>query len=666
MKHPKNQQEYIQLAEELKEHDKRYFDEAKPVISDYEYDQLMKALLAYEKEHPDQILPDSPTLRLLEGPTKGFKQRAHLVPMMSLNNTYSEEELADFVKRVYKLLERKEVAFCCELKMDGTSISLQFEKGRLVHALTRGNGKIGDDVTANIKTIPTVPLKLQGSHFPDMMEVRGEVYMSLNTFHALNEEREEAGLEPFANPRNAAAGSLKLLDPKEVAKRKLNLVCYGIADVGHLLEEQIQVHEILKKWGFPIAKEGHLALCKNLDEMVYFARRIEKERSKLPFEIDGIVVKVNELKYHDLLGSTGKAPRFAVAFKFAPEQVFTKVNEITVQVGRTGVLTPVAELEPVFLAGSTISRATLHNQEEVTRKDIRVGDTVVIEKAGDVIPQIVKVDFDRRPTFSKPWHMPKHCPICKADVVHYSGEVAIRCPNSKCGGQKVRSMIYFASKHAMDIEHMGEKVIEQLVKKGLISRISDIYLLDAMSLAQLDGFKEKSIQNLLSSIETSKKCPLSRFIMGLGIKYVGVETAELLAEETGDLETLMQMREEDLLSIDGIGEKTAKTISDFFKDKENLEEIHLLLKHGVEPQKMKKKMGNHLFSGKTFVLTGTLAHFTRDEAAALVKERGGKVSGSVSKKTDFVLVGEDPGSKYDKAKEFGVAILSEKEFEKML
>ena len=663
---PKTQQEYIQLASELIEHDKHYYDEANPIISDFQYDQMMKDLIAYEKEHPDQILSDSPSIRINEGPTEGFKQKAHLRAMMSLNNTYSEEELSDFVKRIYKLLEKSEVHFCSELKMDGTSISLRYEKGRLVHALTRGNGKMGDDVTANIKMIQSVPLQLNGDNFPEVMEVRGEVYMSLETFLSLNREREEAGLEPFANPRNAAAGSLKLIDPKEVARRKLNIVGYGIADAAEFAKSQIEVHETLQMWGFPTAQPGHIALCNGLEEILAFAKKIEEERAKLPFEIDGVVVKVNDLKYHDLLGVTGKAPRFAVAYKFAPEQAFTRINEIAVQVGRTGVLTPVAELEPVFLAGSTISRATLHNQEEVARKDIRVGDTVVIEKAGDVIPQVVRVDFDKRPSTSTPWHMPTHCPICKSSLVHHSGEVAIRCPNLKCSGQKVRRIIYFASKHAMDIEHMGEKVVEQLVEKGLIARISDIYLLNESMLAQLEGFKEKSIHNLLKSIDESRTCPLSRFIMGLGIKYVGVETAELLAEESGDLETLLEMGEESLVSIDGIGEKTARAIAAFFKDESNREEIRLLLLHGVEPQKMKGKMLGHLFSGKTFVLTGTLQNYSRDEAASLVKERGGKVSGSVSKKTDFVLVGEEPGSKYDKAKKLGVKILSEEDFQKML
>lgn len=664
MPRPKNQQEYIELVEAIKEHDKHYYDQAKPVISDYEYDQMMAALIAYEKEHPEQRLADSPSQKISEGPTEGFLQKAHLVPMMSLNNTYSEEEIAEFVKRVHKGVE-KDVSYCCELKMDGTSISLRYEKGHLLHALTRGNGKMGDDVTANIKTIPGVPLKLKGSDFPEVMEVRGEVYMSLETFHALNEMREEEGQEPFANPRNAAAGSLKLLDSKEVARRKLNIVCYGIADAGRFLKRQDEVHETLKQWGFPIAAPSHLAVCKNLGEIVHFANKIEEERERLPFEIDGIVIKVNELNFHDLLGFTGKAPRFAVAYKFAPEQAFTRVNEITVQVGRTGVLTPVAELEPVFLAGSTISRATLHNMQELSRKDIRVGDTVVIEKAGDVIPQVVKVDFHKRSAHSHPWEPPTHCPICHTTVVHYEGEVAIRCPNSKCGGQQVRKIIYFASKHAMDIEHLGEKVVMQLVEKGLISRISDLYLLTAADLSKLDGFKEKSIHNLLSSIDASRKRPLSQFIMGLGIKYVGRETAEKLAEETCDLQALMKMREEELCAIEGIGEKMARAIAAFFADPENQEEIRLLLKH-ITPEQQARKIAGHVFSGKTFVLTGTLKTYSRDEAMALIKERGGKVASSVSKKTDYVLLGEDPGSKYEKAKELGISILLETDFQEML
>ncbi len=644
------------------EHDRRYYDENRPTISDYEYDQKRLALEAYEKAHPEHILPASPAQRVAEGPTSGFVQKAHLVPMMSLANTYSEEEIADFIKRVHKLLEKKEIPFCAELKMDGTAISLLYEKGKLVHALTRGNGKIGDDVTANIRTIKSIPLTID---IKETVEIRGEIYMSLSVFKALNREREEEGLEPFANPRNAAAGSLKLLDPREVAKRKLNLVAYGVEGAGSLTS-QYEVHHQLKKWGFPIGSKEHLAYCETFDEIVHFAKKIEKERPHLPFEIDGIVIKVDDIKAHAVLGATGKVPRFAIAYKFAPEQAHTRIHEITVQVGRSGVLTPVAELEPVLLAGSTISRATLHNQEEVARKDIRIGDLVVIEKGGDVIPKVVSVDLSKRPPHTHPWKMPQHCPICKSDVIHREGEVAVRCANPRCAGQRVKRLTYFASKHAMDIEHLGERVAEQLVEKGLVSRISEVYLLDEEKLAQLEGFKEKAIRNLLTSINASRQCPFSRFIMGLGIKSVGTETAELLAEEARDVNTLLHMKEEELLGINGIGEKTAKEIWEALHDPDLREEIRLLLAHGVTPQKLKPKLTGHPFSGKTFVLTGALQHYSRDEAAALIKERGGSVSGSVSKKTDYVLVGEDPGSKYVKAKELGVNILSESQFRQML
>lgn len=647
-------------------HDRHYYDETAPVISDYEYDQLLYAIREYEEKHPSDILPNSPTRRVAEAPTTGFVQKSHMVPMMSLANTYSEEEVADFIKRVHKLLEKTNVDFCCELKMDGTAISLRYKKGILFHALTRGNGRSGDDVTANIKTIKTVPLELSGSDFPDDFEVRGEVYLSLASFHALNFEREELGLETFANPRNAAAGSLKLLDPSIVEKRKLNLVCYGVAEGQLSSKNQEHIHLLLKKWGLPIADVKHIRIAHDLEGIMGFAQEIQKKRENLPFEIDGIVIKVNDRSLHDILGSTGKTPRYAIAYKFAPEQAHTKILDITVQVGRSGVLTPVAELEPVFLSGSTIARATLHNQDEVARKDIRVGDVVVIEKGGDVIPKVVGVDLAQRKHHHPAWHMPKQCPVCKTDVIHRAGEVAVRCPNPLCYGQRTRKIAYFASKHAMDIEHMGERVVEQLVEKGLVSRISDIYLLTEVDLMNLEGFKEKSIHNLLESIQASKKCPLSRLIMGLGIPFVGIETAEELANEARDIDVLLHMKEEEFNAMKGIGEKTASAIYTFFQDSENREEIKRLLSHGVTPQKMKEKMTGHPFSGKTFVLTGSLSDYSRDEASSLIKERGGKVTGTVSKNTDYVLVGEDPGSKYAKAQELGIPILSEEQFKRML
>lgn len=659
--------EYIKLVEEMIEHDKRYYDECQPVISDYEYDQKMHELFRVEKEHPDWILPQSPSQRVSEGPTKGFVQRAHLVPMQSLANTYSKDELIDFVNRVHKLLEKKTVEFCCELKMDGTAISLTYKNGHLVHALTRGNGQMGDDVTDNIKTIQTVPLKLTGPNVPEIMEVRGEVHLLLSTFRALNAQREEEGVEPFANPRNAAAGSLKLLDSREVAKRKLNLVCYAIAEGQAKASTQYETLHDLEKWGFPISKPEHIAKVHDIEGIWAFVEKIHRLREGLPFEIDGVVVKVNDLRAHDILGVTGKTPRFAVAYKFAPEEAITRINEIAVQVGRTGVLTPVAELEPVHLAGSVISRATLHNADEVERKDIRVGDWVAIEKGGDVIPKVTRVDLSKRPKMSEPWRMPTHCPVCKTHVIHREGEVAIRCPNPKCVGQRLRKIIYFASKNAMDIEHMGEKVVEQLVEKGLVSRVSDIYLLDEEKLSQLDGFKEKSIRNLLESINRSRNCSLSRLIMGLGIKYVGTETAELLADHVHTLDRLLKVREEDLIKIDGVGEKTAHAIAEYFQDTDHLEEIQLLLRHGVKPHhEAKKKISDHVFSDKKFVLTGSLEQFTRDEAANLIKERGGHVSNSVSKETDYVVVGAEPGSKFEKAQKLGIPILSEEQFKKML
>ncbi|MES2273950.1 MAG: NAD-dependent DNA ligase LigA, partial [Chlamydiota bacterium] len=429
---------------------------------------------------------------------------------------------------------------------------------------------------------------------------------------------------------------------------------------------QHEIHPLLKKWGLPVAKQEHIAVCRNLEEITGFAEKIRKERAHLPFEIDGIVIKVDDLAAHKKLGVTGKAPRYAAAYKFAPEQAYTCIRDITVQVGRTGVLTPVAELEPVPLAGSLISRATLHNKDEIARKDIRIGDWVLIEKGGDVIPKVVQVDFKKRPADSHPWHMPKTCPICKTPTFQVEGQVAVRCPNPHCAGQQIRRIIYFASKQAMDIEHMGERVVEMLVEKGLIARPSDIYKLDEKALAQLDGFKEKSIQNLLKSIDASRKCSLARFIMALGIKSVGVETATLLAEEARSIESLMKMKVEDLIAFGGIGEKTAQAIVDYFQNEHNREEIHRLLANGIHPQKLKEKIQGHPFAGKTFVLTGSLPTLSREEATALIKERGGHVSASVSKNTDYVLVGEEPGSKYEKALKLKIPILSEDEFLKMV
>jgi len=662
----KNQNEYNDLVDQMIEYDKLYYDTHKPAISDFEYDQLFKLLEMFEAGHPSLIHPESPTQRVSEALQEGFKKSEHATPMLSLANTYSKEELSDFINRIYKLTNGKQVEFSCELKMDGVAVSLRYENKKLVRALTRGNGRVGDEVTFNIKTIKGLPLVLKGDDVPTSLEVRAEVYMDISSFQKINLKRKEEGLELWANPRNAAAGSLKLLDSKEVAKRKLRIVCYAIAE-GNLKNSQYETIKYLDELKLPTASPDHLAKCKDLNDIIAFSDRILAERKDLPFEIDGIVIKVDDLSLHQKLGVTGKHPRFAVAYKYAPEQSETRINEISVQVGRTGVLTPVAELDPVSLAGSTISRATLHNEDEIRKKDIRVGDYVIIEKGGDVIPKVVQVVKEKREKELKEWHMPKVCPSCNSQIVHREKEVAARCTNPNCEAQRLRTLIFYASKQALDIEHLGEKVVTQLVEKGLVSRPSDFYLLDENSLSKLEGFKEKSIKNLLKSIEESKSCSLSRFIMGLSIPYVGIETAELLANHFLTIENIIKADTDQLVAIEGIGEKMADSIVTFFKSPHSLEEVDLLLKHGVTIQKVKKRESiSHLFAGKTFVITGTLDNYSRDEAKELIKQRGGKVTGSVSKNTDYVLLGVDPGSKYDKAKKLNISILSEEKFISLL
>jgi DNA ligase (NAD+) len=660
-------EDYEKLCQEVWEHNRRYYTLNKPTISDEEFDRLLKKLEKIEEEHPEWLSSSSPTQRVGEEPTKGFKTVSHTVPMLSLANTYSQDEIEDFLKRVERLEGRKNQEFCCELKMDGTAVSCLYENGEFTRGLTRGNGKKGDDITTNLRTVKSLPLRLYGSDVPEKLEVRGEVFMPHDVFQKLNDEKTEKGEEPWANPRNAAAGSLKLLDPKEVSRRSLSVVFYAIADIDGLpVKTQFEAHKFLEKHGLPTLAE--VKECADIDEIWSFAEKVFKLRPELPYDIDGIVIKVNSLSSQRRMGTTGKNPRWAVAYKFAAEQAETKIRDITVQVGRTGVLTPVAELEPVSLAGSTISRATLHNQDEVKRKDIRIGDTVVIEKGGDVIPKVSSVVKDKRPKDSKPWHMPKKCPACGAEVETVPGEVAIRCPNKiECPAQGLRRLIYFAGKQAMDIDHLGEKVVEMLVKKGFVKRPSDFYHLSEDQLYQLDGFKEKSVENLLKSLEDSKDVPLSRFIMALGIKYVGTETAELIASKAGTIDKVMELTYDDLISIEGIGDKVAASVVEYFEHPGNIEEIKRLLGSGVKPKTVKvKTFKDHPFDKKTFVLTGALENYTRQSASGLIKERGGKVSSSVSKKTDYVLAGDDPGSKYDKAKKLGVAILSESEFEKML
>lgn len=660
-------QEYETLCREVWEHNKRYYVDSQPSISDEEFDALLRRLVQLEKTHPEWIKPDSPTQRVGEMLTGGFKTIVHTTPMLSLANTYSQEELEEFIKRVHRLVGSTKIPFSCEIKMDGVAISVRYENGVYVRGVTRGDGKKGDDVTANLKTIHALPLKLYGKEVPEILEVRGEAFMPHQTFASLNAQRAAKGDPLWANPRNAAAGTLKLLDPYEVAKRQLGIVFYGVAEDSsqHLISQQ-QVHKFLQQKGLPTLQMHDT--CTSMEEIWAFAEKVRQARARYPFDIDGIVIKLDDLREQKNLGATGKNPRWAVAYKFAAEQAVTRILGITVQVGRTGILTPVAELEPVLLAGSTISRATLHNADEVQRKDIRVGDMVTIEKGGDVIPKVVNVHMALRPNESQPWSMPETCPNCGAIVVRSSGEVAVRCPNKHCGEQLQRRMVYFASKHGMDIEGMGERVVEQLIQLGLVSRPSDIYKLTETELSQLENFKEKSIQNLLEGIEKSKNVSLPRFLMALGIQHVGAGISDLLSARAGDIATLSKLTEEELLEIEGIGPKVASAVVEYFQDPHHQEEVHLLLSCGVTPQKveMQSRFSDTPFSGKTVVLTGSLQNYTRSAAAALIKERGGKVTESVSKNTDYVVAGEDPGSKLEKAYKLGVKVLTEAEFAELL
>lgn len=660
-------EEYEKLCREVWEHNRRYYVEHAPTISDEEFDHLIKKLQAIEKEHPEWVTESSPTRRVGEMLTAGFKSVKHNIPMLSLANTYSKEEVEDFIKRMHKLLGQKEIVFSCELKMDGIAVTATYEKGKFIQGVTRGDGKKGDDITTNMRTIRALPLQLYGKDLPERLELRGEVFMPVQAFLDLNEKRENEGELLFANPRNAAAGSLKLLNPSLTAQRNLSVVFYGIAeDSDHTHTSQFAIHKYLENLGLPVL---HLmAKCHTLEEILQFTDKVQKKRADLPFQIDGVVIKLDAILDQKELGNTANSPRWAVAYKFAAEKAQTRILTISVNVGRTGALTPVAELKPVFLAGSTISRATLHNEEEVARKDIRVGDLATIEKGGDVIPKVTSIDPSQRQAGSIPWKMPNHCPSCGSPILRIPGEVAVRCPNTlHCPEQKIRRVIYFASKDAMDIENLGEMVALHLFNKGFVERPSDLYKLTAQELSQLEGFKEKAIQNLLEGIEKSKKTPLEKFIYAIGIKHVGSGTAELLSDHFNNLKDLSQCTKEQLLQIDGIGDKVADGVLEFFKDPLNIQEMEELIRLGVNPQKEARKIiEGHLFTGKAFVLTGTLTHYTREEATELIKERGGKVVGSVSKKTDYVLAGESAGSKLDKAQALNIKILTEEEFEKLL
>ena len=622
-----------------------------------------------ERAHPELITPDSPTQRVGGRPQSAFAQVRHLVPMQSLDNTYSEEEVGDFLDRLHRLLPDESIPLSIEPKVDGVAIALLYEGGRLVRASTRGDGTTGDEVTRNIRTIPSIPSVLFGET-PDILEVRGEIYLPKETFLRINAERDEQGLPVFANPRNTAAGSLKQLDPSLVAERGLSGVFYGFGALEpreKVPATQRDFVEALRGWGLPTNPKIWTAT--NADEVMAAIRELGEIRHGFPFETDGAVIKVDQVDLHDRLGSTSKAPRWAIAYKYEPEQARTRLRDITIQVGRSGVLTPVAELEPVFVAGSTVSRATLHNEEEIIRKDLRIGDWVLVEKAGDVIPAVAAVLTAERDGTEKSFLMPTHCPVCGAAVTRTEGEVAVRCANPGCAAQVRRRIEYFASRSAMDIAGLGEASVAQLTEAGLLQDVADLYTISKEQLLPLERMGEKSVENLLSSIAASRNQPLWRLLTALGIPHVGVRAARTLSSSFGTLERLAEASEEDLIALEEIGEIMARAIHAWFREPGVLGLIGKLrvagLNFGERDPQNTTRVAKGKFHGTTWVLTGTLS-IPRDEAAELIRAQGGQVSGSVSAKTTYLLAGEEAGSKLQKAQKLGVTIMNEEAFRKLI
>ena len=661
-----------ELRDIIKKYEYNYYVLAQPTISDKEYDLLMKELEKYEEENPNLITPDSPTQRVGKDLTKVFKPVEHSVPMLSLANTYNEEDLLDFDRKVKEALPENEIVnYVVEFKIDGASISINYKNGYLFSAATRGDGNIGEDVTANVKTIKSIPLKIntdiKTSFSLDDFVVRGEIFMSIDGFKKLNKEREKNGDKLFANPRNSAAGTLKIQDPKIVAGRPLNIFVYTLLlNNSDSLETQEQNLKILKDLGFNV--NPNYKICKNINEVLNVCRQFEELRDTLSYEIDGAVIKVNSIRQQQIIGSIAKSPKWAVAYKFKAKQEFTRINKITWQVGRTGAITPVAEMDPVFLAGSTVSRATLHNIDEIHRKDIREGDKVVLEKGGDVIPKVVSVITEERPKNSKKVLSPNKCPACKSKIFKPEDEVAIYCINSECPAQIKAKLIHFASRGAMDIEGLGEALIDLFVEEKLILNFDDIYSLKdkRKELIKIERLGEKSVDNLISSIEESKNKPFSKVLFALGVRYVGSGAAKKLADHFLDIDKLINSDEDEISSIPEIGPSISSSVREYFSNKHNLKVVSSLRNHGLNFKEDKKKIAESFFTGKTFVLTGTLTDFTREAAGDEITNRGGKVTSSVSKKTDYLLCGDNAGSKLKKAESLGVTILKETEFKKHL
>ena len=664
-----------ELRAQVARHDELYYRQAKPDVTDQEYDRLKRELVDLEALFPQFKAADSPTGRVGDDRLEGFVVYRHRQPMQSLDNTYSEEELRAFHQRLVKLFGREDLAYVVEPKIDGIAVSLTYEQGALVRAVTRGSGVEGDDITANALTIRTLSRELKrpkakGSAakvaLPDVIEIRGEIYMTLAEFERINREREEAGEAVFANPRNLTAGTIKQLDTREVARRRLEIVLYGVGFCEPaVVETQSGLHGLVRAWGLPSVERFWTA--RGIDETWAAVQELGRLRHSFAYGTDGAVVKLESFAQQREAGSTAKAPRWAIAYKFAAERAETRLNAITVQVGRTGVLTPVAELEAVVLAGTTVARATLHNRDEIARKDIRVGDYVQVEKAGEIIPAVVAVNTARRPRDAVPFVFPAKCPVCGAHVVQIEGEVALRCPNHNCPAQVRRRVQHFASKGGVDIEGLGEAMVDTLVEKGWIRSIADLYRLQRDDLLTLGKNVEKSTDNLLAAIAASKRAELWRFINGLGIMHVGVAAAKDLAMKFGGLEALAAARRDDLLAIEGIGEIMADAIIAHFNEPRNRALVSELLRLGVEPVAPARPAGGAApLAGKIFVLTGTLPKLTREEATEMIEVAGGKVSGSVSRKTSYVLAGDEAGSKLEKARSLGVPVIDEAELRRML
>ncbi len=665
---PSFAQRAAELRRLINHHNCLYYVEARPEISDREYDRLLEELKQLEAAHPELITPDSPTQRVGGQPIAGFATVRHPEPMLSIDNTYNADELREFDRRVRKLLPGEPVTYVVELKIDGVAIALTYKDGLFTVGATRGDGVRGDDVTHNLRTIGGLPLRLRTKNPPALLEARGEVYMTRADLARLNQERAAKGLEAFANPRNSTAGSLKLLDPRQCAERHLRLFAYSLgATQGVAVKTHLEALALLREYGFPV--HPHITQFQSIDTVIDYCLSWAGRRQELPYETDGMVIKVNDLDQRRRLGTTSKAPRWVVAYKYEAEQALTKLLKIEVQVGKTGILTPVAHLQPVQLAGTTVSRASLHNADEIQRKDIRIGDQVLVEKAGEIIPYVIRSEPAARTGDEKRFHFPSRCPVCGSPVERDAGGAYYRCIGPACPAQLKERLRFYAHRNAMDIEGLGEAIIEQLVDTGLVRSIPDLYRLTPDQLLELERMGKKSAQNLLQEIEASKERGLTRVLTGLGIRHVGEHVAELLAQEFGNIEDLSKAATQRLAQVEGIGQERAESIHKFFQSvagRKTIEELRSLgVKLTEDPRPQPAGDGNDL-TGKTFVVTGTLQRYSREDIEGLIKQLGGKPTGSVSKKTDYVVAGEKAGSKLDKARQLGVAVLTEEEFEKLI